>query len=123
MLCVGVAWKLQCGRSKCPCGTLTEDMTLLPATDSAAVEAKVGEALSLESKTDCKLVIVEGTSWRCCTRSFGTSHDHTPCGPPGNISAGKSTLCRSLANDLGFVLYLEPTVRGLPEELVWCHFP
>lgn len=45
--------------------------------------------MSLESKTDCKLVIVEG-----------------------NISAGKSTLCRSLANDLGFVLYLEPTVEN-----------
>lgn len=32
------------------------------------------------------------------------------CAVPGNISAGKSTLCRSLADELGYVLYLEPTV-------------
>jgi deoxyadenosine/deoxycytidine kinase len=30
----------------------------------------------------------------------------------GNISAGKSTLCRALADTLGYTLYLEPTVEN-----------
>ncbi len=31
----------------------------------------------------------------------------------GNISAGKSTLCRELASELGFALFLEPVVSTL----------
>ena len=30
----------------------------------------------------------------------------------GNISAGKSTLCRALADNLGYTLYLEPTIEN-----------
>ena len=30
----------------------------------------------------------------------------------GNISAGKSTLCRALADCLGYTLYLEPTIEN-----------
>ena len=30
----------------------------------------------------------------------------------GNISAGKSTLCRALAEDLGYELFLEPMVTN-----------
>jgi deoxyadenosine/deoxycytidine kinase len=39
--------------------------------------------------------------------------------PPGNISAGKSTLCRDLASELGFELFLEPVVTNPYLELYY----
>jgi deoxyadenosine/deoxycytidine kinase len=41
-------------------------------------------------------------------------HRHT-----GNISAGKSTLCRELAASLGFELFLEPVVTNPYLELYY----
>lgn len=38
---------------------------------------------------------------------------------PGNISAGKSTLCRDLAKALGFELFLEPVVTNPYLELYY----
>ena len=54
----------------------------------------------------------------------------------GNISAGKSTLCRELASALGFELFLEPVVTnpylekyyaeptkyGLAMQVCWMNF-
>ncbi len=38
--------------------------------------------------------------------------DSNFCSGAGNISAGKSTLCKSLADGLGYTLYLEPTIEN-----------
>ena len=96
-------------------------------TDGSMLEAKTPElTLKAAKVTDCKLVIVEGTRAQTA-RTTRHAHARVITPPPthhahqpmllatqctGNISAGKSTLCRTLADELGYVLYLEPTVRA-----------
>jgi deoxyadenosine/deoxycytidine kinase len=44
---------------------------------------------------------------------------HDTCIYLGNISAGKSTLCRELASELGYTLFLEPVVTNPYLELYY----
>lgn len=76
--------------------------------------------------TRCKLVIVEGMcACQVCVCGVRLEYEgwFPHCrvrGCSGNISAGKSTLCRTLANDLQYVLYLEPTVRCIASQRLLC---